>query len=87
MNSYKFIISGKVQKVSYRRSVQSNSKNYKGYVKNLSNGDVEAVVNLEEHKIEEFMEILKKGSKLSIVKNIYFEKIDLQNFKDFSIRY
>jgi acylphosphatase len=87
MNTYRFIISGKVQGVYYRKSIVELSKNYKGYVKNLSNGDVEAVLNLEENQIEEYKNLLQKGSTYSIVKNIEYSKIEFQNFNNFSIRY
>jgi len=39
MKSYKFIINGKVQKVSYRLYVSQNASNFNGYVKNISNRD------------------------------------------------
>ena len=72
MNTYKFIISGKVQGVYYRKTIASNSNSLKfnGYVKNLSNGSVEAVVSCEETRLSEFIAILKKGSQYSKVTNI-----------------
>lgn len=72
MKSCKFIISGKVQGVYYRVNVKKNALklNYKGYVKNLSNGTVEAGVTCEESQLDAFIEILKKGSQQSKVTNI-----------------
>ena len=72
MKNYKFIISGKVQGVYYRVSVKKNALklNYKGYVKNLSNGTVEAGVTCEEIQVNDFIAILQKGSQRCSVTNI-----------------
>jgi acylphosphatase len=88
--TYKFLVSGKVQGVWYRKFVSSNAKKrgFKGYVKNLPDGRVEAVTNIEnEEKLKEFIEILKEGSPYSVVENIEYEQIPDINFSDFEIRY
>ncbi len=90
MKTYRFLISGKVQGVWYRKFVSENAKKrgFKGYVRNLSDGRVEAVANIENpQRLEEFLEILKEGSPFSIVENIKFEEIPFENFEDFEIRY
>ena len=72
MKNYKFIISGKVQGVYYRVSIKNNAikSNYKGYVKNLPDGNVEASLTCEESKLSDFIEILKQGSQYSNVTDI-----------------
>ena len=72
MKNYKFIISGKVQGVYYRVSIKNSAlkSNYKGYVKNLPDGNVEACVTCEESQLNNFIEILKQGSQYSNVTNI-----------------
>ncbi len=88
--TYKFLISGKVQGVWYRKYVCENARKhgFKGYVKNLPNLNVEAVANIEnESKLKEFIEILKKGSPYSDVKNVKITKIKPMQFNDFEIRY
>jgi len=88
--TYKFLISGKVQGVWYRKFVSENAKKegFKGYVKNLPDGRVEAVVNLDdENELNEFIEILRKGSPYSEVKDIEIIKTDDVSFNDFEIRY
>ncbi len=90
MKTYRFLISGKVQGVWYRKFVSENAKKrgFKGYVRNLSDGRVEAMANIENpQRLEEFLEILKEGSPFSIVENIKFEEIPFENFEDFEIRY
>ena len=90
MKSYKFLVSGLVQGVGYRAFVKKEAleKGFKGYVKNLPDGRVEAVADIEnEDRLKEFLEILKKGSLYSQVKNIEYEQIPFIKFDDFEIRY
>ena len=88
---YKFIVSGKVQGVWYRKYVSENAKKagFKGYVKNLTDGNVEAVAVIEnEEELNRFLEILKEGSPFSKVEKI--DIIPLENelvFNEFSIKY
>jgi acylphosphatase len=88
--TYKFLISGMVQGVWYRKFVSQKAKKrgFKGYVKNLPDGRVEAVANIEnEKRLKEILEILKEGSPYCVVENIEYEKIPEINFTDFEIRY
>ena len=89
MKTYKFIISGKVQGVYYRKSISNTAKKSKfnGYVKNLSNGNVEAVVTCEENRLNEFISILKKGSSFSRVDSIKQSLINENYAKDFVAKY
>jgi acylphosphatase len=72
MKSYKFTISGKVQGVYYRVSVKNKalSYGYSGYVKNMSDGTVEACVTCHDSQLDNFCHILKKGSTFSNVTSI-----------------
>ena len=72
MQSYKFLVSGRVQGVYYRANVAKNAKStgYSGYVKNLVDGSVEACVTCDQEKLDTFKSILKKGSLLSKVMSI-----------------
>jgi len=90
LKTYRFLISGKVQGVWYRKFVSENAKKhgFKGYVKNLPDGRVEAVANIEnEDRLKKFIEILKEGSPYSLVENIEYEEIEPMFFEDFEIRY
>jgi len=88
MNSYKCIVSGKVQGVFYRKNVSRNAskENFKGYVKNLPDGNVEACVECEKEELKRFTEILQQGSSASRVDNIDISIID-EVFDNFEIRY
>lgn len=90
MKTYRFLISGRVQGVGYRAYVSENAKKngFKGYVKNLIDGRVEAVANIEnEDRLKDFIKILKEGSPFSEVRNIEYEEIPYMEFDDFTIRY
>ena len=91
MEWYRFIISGKVQGVFYRKSVSQEmmKKQFKGYIQNLANGTVEVVAEIFDDEFDSFMAILNEGSLLSSVENIHYEIIDDAEFTTdgFEIRY
>jgi len=78
MNRYKFIISGKVQGVFYRKSIQQFASlgQIQGYVKNLKDKRVEVVAFLYDDQFDDFLKILQNGSPLSKVENIEYEILD-----------
>lgn len=86
MNTYKLKVFGKVQGVWYRRYVVQIAYilDYVGYIKNLKDGSVEIVVNLEsEVEVESLISKLYEGSMLSIVTDVTYERIDFIEFKNF----
>jgi acylphosphatase len=76
MKSYKFISIGRVQGVYYRANIQKNAsrEGFSGYVKNLNDGTVESCVTCEDSRVEEFKEILKKGSPASSVEELHMQE-------------
>ena len=87
--NYKFIISGSVQGVFYRKTVFEDALAHEinGYVKNLPDGSVEACATLDEEEYFIFLDILKKGSYLSIVDDVKIEVIEEQFMDGFEIRF
>ncbi len=88
MNTYKFTVFGRVQGVWYRKYVMqiANTLGFVGYVKNLPNGNVEVVVNLElQSELEAFVSKLYEGSTFSKVTDVECIKIDFIDFKKFEI--
>jgi len=89
MKSYKFIVSGTVQGVYYRKSVLSSAltAGFNGYIKNLNDGRVEAAVTCQENSLDEFIWILRAGSLNSEVEQI--EKFDIEETfnKGFEVKY
>ena len=88
MKNYKFKITGKVQGVYYRVSVQKNAQaaGYCGYVKNMPDGSVEAGVTCHSSKVEYFITLLKKGSQYSEVKTVEIQESDELFIDGFDVR-
>jgi acylphosphatase len=89
MKSYRFIVSGRVQGVYYRKNINENSQklNFSGYVKNLPDKNVEACITCNSDDLDKFITILKNGSTNSIVNGI--EQLDCDEVftNTFEIRY
>ena len=81
-------ISGSVQGVSFRQFIKSNAKQrgLTGWVHNTEDGGVEAVFSGEKEKIEEMIELCKKGPMLAEVKHVGFDWEEGENFTEFTIR-
>ena len=89
MKNCRFFVSGRVQGVFYRANVAKNaqSEGFSGYVRNLEDGRVEAVVSCEAERLEAFRKILNTGSPASSVTSIEEQCIDEQFSGAFEIRY
>ena len=72
MHQAHLIISGRVQGVFYRAGCQevAQSYNLKGWVKNLSTGQVEVLAQGEKEKIEKLIEWCKKGPPHADVRDV-----------------
>jgi len=84
------LVSGCVQGVWYRASTRDKAEQLglTGWVKNTSNGNVEAVFEGEEDSINEMIAWCYEGPSLANVSNVKvnFEKAT-SKFQDFSITY
>ena len=87
MQSHVFI-SGIVQGVSFRQFIKSNATRLglSGWVRNTEDGGVESVFCGEKEKIEEMIEICKKGPMLSVVKHVGFEWEEQETLEGFKIK-
>jgi len=84
------IISGRVQGVFYRYSTQREATRFglTGWVKNLRNGDVEAVIEGEEGLVEEMIKWCWQGPPGARIQDIKIErKPSTGDFSDFLIDY
>ncbi len=87
MQAHIFIL-GFVQGVGFRAFVKSNAKKLglKGWVKNLSDGRVEAVVTGKKQLIEQLIRTIEKGSFFSEVNSVQVEwENGEEEFKEFII--
>ncbi len=90
MIAKRYIIKGRVQGVGFRYFVYRKALqlSIKGYVKNLSNGDVEVEAVAFDENIKEFEKHLWKGPVLSNVIKIKITEIpNTLNYSSFEIRY
>lgn len=84
------IVSGRVQGVFFRQNTLKRAKflGLLGWVKNTKEGNVEAVFEGEEEKINEMIEWLRIGPPLARVENVeIFWEEPTGQFQDFEIRY
>ncbi|QOR62754.1 acylphosphatase [Sulfurovum sp. ST-21] len=93
MEWYRFISSGRVQHVFYRKFVSQAMMHagFNGYIRNLDDGTVETVVFIEDDEadLQKAIMILKEGSPMSEIEDIRYETVDdIQIDTDgFEIRY
>ena len=91
MESYRFIIRGKVQGVFYRKFVAQKLRQLgvQGFVRNLPDGSVEVVVRTTEEELPEIERILYEGSPMSETESVECEELDGDDliYDGFVIRY
>ncbi len=90
METYLFIISGKVQNVFYAKTIQQMAAfgQIQGYVKDLDDGTVEVVAFLYDDQLEDFLNILKNGSPTSDVTDVTYRILEEDDliFDGFEVR-
>lgn len=85
-------LSGRVQGVGFRHFTKQNAKqlNVNGWVKNLPDGDVEAVFVGKEDDVLQMIEKMKEGPRSARVDDLSVDektdKLD-ESFSGFSVRY
>ncbi len=91
MENYRFLITGKVQHVYYRKFVSQAlmRRQIRGYVRNLPDGTVEVVARLWEEDRDAVLRILEEGSPMSTVEEISAEILEEDDlvYDGFEIRY
>ncbi len=89
MKTIRAIVKGRVQGVWYRGATQSKASELQlsGYVKNLTNGDVEIVASGEEDSISELIKWAWHGPRLANVTEIDYQEIDTGDYDSFTIQY
>jgi len=84
------LISGRAQGVFFRENTQRKAKKLRitGWIKNLSDGRVEAVFEGDKKPVEKIINWAKRGPILAKVESIDIEWQEYKNeFSDFEIRY
>lgn len=84
------LVSGRVQGVFFRSETryEAERRGVTGWVRNLSDARVEAVLEGDKKSVKEVIDFCRKGPSLAIVKNVQVEWEDYTGeFEDFKIRY
>ena len=83
-------VSGRVQGVFFRYETRKTAKDLgiKGWVRNLPDGRVEVIAEVDKDKIDNLIEFLKKGTPAARIDKVDVETEEYQNeFEDFTIKY
>lgn len=87
MKTVKINISGIVQGVFFRAFVRDGAEGFglKGHVRNLDDGSVEVVIEGEDSKVNEMIELCGKGAPHSQVKDVKVQEIEHVGFEGFKV--
>lgn len=88
LKSIKVVVTGRVQGVCYRVSTQRIARQLglKGWVKNRSDGDVEALICGEKSNVDELQRWMRLGPEGAQVDALQVCEVDWQESGDFSIQ-
>lgn len=84
------VIKGRVQGVYYRDSTKAKALELgiKGWVRNLPNGDVEAMIMGDQYVLEEMLKWVWEGPSMAIVRSVIVNDVELDDgMSDFEIRH
>lgn len=87
MKTIRIYISGLVQGVFFRKFLEdkANELNVRGFCRNLEDGKIEVVAEGRDEKVNEMLEVCKKGSPQADIKDIQVQELKHQGFKGFKV--
>jgi acylphosphatase len=87
MKSVRVYISGTVQGVMFRKFIeeQANLIGVRGFVRNMDDGRVEAIIEGINEKVDKMIEICKTGNKHSQIRDVLVQEIKYQGFEGFKV--
>lgn len=87
MKTIHLLISGKVQGVFFRESAKrlAEELNIKGWIRNTSSSEVEAIISGKPEDIDRFVEWSKRGPEKAMVKNVAASNEPETEFKKFKV--
>lgn len=87
METFHLLVCGKVQGVFFRETSRrlAEKLNIKGWIKNTSDGKVEALVTGDEKALNEFVNFCKVGPDKALVDEVKVSKKEFINFRKFEV--
>jgi len=87
MKSVRVYISGTVQGVMFRKFIeeQANLIGVRGFVRNMGDGRVEAIIEGINEKVDKMIEICKTGNKHAQIRDVLVQEIKYQGFEGFKV--
>jgi acylphosphatase len=88
MKTVSLMITGTVQGVFYRASAKKVAKelHISGWIKNIKQGAVEAVVSGEDNALQQFIDWCRKGPENAEVEHVQISELPPAKFDGFEIR-
>lgn len=88
-SQFEIIVSGRVQGVGFRAAArkQARALQLKGWVENLPNGAVRAVIAGETQNCSHFANWCREGSAYSWVEKVEVKEMQAESLGPFSVRY
>jgi acylphosphatase len=88
MKAVDVIVSGRVQAVGFRAFTMRNALmlGVRGYVENLDDGRVHAVLEGDGHQVDKLLDMMRQGPRLARVKDITVKPAPLAGYQGFVAR-
>ena len=83
----RLFITGTVQGIFFRKFVKENadSNGVRGFVRNLEDGRIEIFLEGDKEKVDNMVQISKRGPAHSVIRKVEEKEEKFQDFKEFKI--
>ena len=84
MSAIDVVVSGRVQMVGFRAFTRRNAilLGVRGYVENMGDGKVHAVLEGEGYQVEKLLEMVRQGPQSSEVRDVKVQNIDSYGYSE-----
>ncbi|MDI6896685.1 acylphosphatase [Methanocella conradii] len=88
MKAVDVIVSGRVQAVGFRAFTMRNALmlGVRGYVENLEDGRVHAVLEGDDHQVDKLLEMMRQGPRSARVQGVMVRPVEAAGYQGFDAR-